>query len=71
MYNLRLLYLKGDPMNLIAKLLMNSLYGKFAMKQDSSIIEIFDTTNDKDIKLFNVLMDPIIINNNVINSPND
>ena len=32
MYNLRLQYDKGTPMNLIAKLLMNSLYGKFAMK---------------------------------------
>ena len=32
-------YLKTDPMNLIAKLLMNSLYGKFAQK--NSIIQIF------------------------------
>lgn len=32
LYNLRLQYSKGTPMNLIAKLLMNSLYGKFGMK---------------------------------------
>ncbi|OAX31150.1 hypothetical protein K503DRAFT_704144, partial [Rhizopogon vinicolor AM-OR11-026] len=32
MYSLRLEYSKKDPMNYIAKLLMNSLYGRFAMK---------------------------------------
>jgi hypothetical protein len=32
MYNLRMQYPKGDPLNLIAKLLMNSLFGRFAMK---------------------------------------
>jgi len=31
-YELRNLYDKSHPMNLIAKLLMNSLYGKFGMK---------------------------------------
>jgi hypothetical protein len=31
MYNLRLKYDKSHPMNLIAKLLMNSLYGRFGM----------------------------------------
>ena len=34
MYNLRLEYDKSHPMNLIAKLLMNSLYGKFGMRDD-------------------------------------
>jgi hypothetical protein len=34
LYNLRLQYPKGDAMNLIAKLLMNSLYGKFGMKDE-------------------------------------
>ena len=33
LYQLRLSYPKGHPMNLIAKLLMNSLYGKFAQKK--------------------------------------
>jgi hypothetical protein len=32
MYNLRMKYLKSHPMNFIAKLLMNSLYGRFGMK---------------------------------------
>ena len=32
MYILRKEYKKSHPMNLIAKLLMNSLYGKFGMK---------------------------------------
>jgi DNA polymerase type B, organellar and viral len=33
-------------MNLIAKLLMNSLYGKFGMKDEHNIVKIFNT-NDK------------------------
>jgi len=57
MYNLRLDYHKSHPMNLIAKLLMNSLYGKFAMKKDSSQIEIFDTSNKKGIQLFEEMLE--------------
>jgi hypothetical protein len=34
LYNLRLSYPKSDPMNLIAKLLLNSLYGRFGMNDD-------------------------------------
>ena len=30
LYKLRLRYSKNDPMNLISKLIMNSLYGRFA-----------------------------------------
>lgn len=36
LYNLRLTYPKTDPMNLISKLLLNSLYGRFGM--DDSFI---------------------------------
>jgi hypothetical protein len=32
LYNLRLKYPKTDPMNMTCKLIMNSLYGRFAMK---------------------------------------
>lgn len=35
MYELRCTYTKDNPLNLIAKLLMNSLYGKFGMKAES------------------------------------
>ena len=45
LYNLRLEYPKGDAMNLVAKLLMNSLYGKFGMKLESTEIAIYDTSN--------------------------
>lgn len=45
MYELRLQYLKGDAMNLTAKLLMNSLYGKFGMKSETTKIEILDNSN--------------------------
>ena len=36
MYSLRSQYPKTDPMNLIAKLMMNSLYGKFGMKTEKT-----------------------------------
>ena len=42
LYNLRLQYPKSHPMNFIAKLLMNSLYGKFGMRLESIEIQIFD-----------------------------
>jgi hypothetical protein len=42
MYQLRLKYKSGTPMNLIAKLLMNSLYGKFGMKPEKTTVNIFD-----------------------------
>jgi hypothetical protein len=45
MYSLRMKYPKKDPMNLIAKLLMNSLYGKFGMKSDTTVVEIYDSNN--------------------------
>ena len=47
MASIRASYPKSDPMNLIAKLLMNSLYGKFGMKSENTSIEIFDTTDLK------------------------
>jgi DNA polymerase type B, organellar and viral len=57
MYELRLEYPKGHPMNLIAKLLMNSLYGKFGMKPESTVIEIFDTANENELELFKDMLD--------------
>jgi DNA polymerase type B, organellar and viral len=57
MYELRLHYTKGHPMNLIAKLLMNSLYGKFGMKLESTRIEMFDTSNETDNEIFNDMLE--------------
>jgi hypothetical protein len=48
MYNLRLEYEKGHPMNLIAKLLMNSLYGKFGMSLDTTEIAIYNLDKEED-----------------------
>lgn len=48
MYELRLQYAKGDPMNLIAKLLMKSLYGKFGMKIDMMKSDIYSLNKNKD-----------------------
>jgi len=48
MYNLRKEYLSGHPMNLIAKLLLNSLYGKFGMKVEKTTVDIFNLNTDAD-----------------------
>jgi DNA polymerase type B, organellar and viral len=56
MYDLRMKYPKSDPMNLIAKLLMNSLYGKFGMKPEKTVVDIFDQSNSiEKIKFDNII----------------
>lgn len=45
LYNLRINYPKTNPMNLTAKLLMNSLYGKFGMKNESTEVSVFDCSD--------------------------
>ena len=40
LYNLRLQYPKSDPLNYIAKILLNSLYGRFGMDDNLSEIKI-------------------------------
>ena len=57
MYNLRLEYPKTHPMNLIAKLLMNSLYGKFGMRLESTQVEMFDTSNEMESQLLKDMID--------------
>jgi DNA polymerase type B, organellar and viral len=48
LYNLRLKYPKSDPMNFIAKILLNSLYGRFGMNDNFPTITIIprDYYND-------------------------
>jgi hypothetical protein len=61
-------------MNLIAKLLMNSLYGKFGMKLESTEIEMYDTSNEGEledlkssIKLYGeTIQDFVKIDNNML-----
>lgn len=57
LYQLRLKYPKSDPMNLIAKLLMNSLYGKFGMKSETTIVEIFNTSCSNQLELLSEMLD--------------
>jgi hypothetical protein len=49
LYKLRLKYPKSDPMNYIAKLFMNSLYGRFGM--DDNFNELRIVNNEEMIKL--------------------
>jgi len=57
MYNLRMEYEKDHPMNLVAKLLMNSLYGKFGMRLESTQVEIFDTDDESEAGLLKDMLD--------------
>ena len=42
LYSMRIKYSKSDPMNYIAKILMNSLYGRFGMADTFNEINIID-----------------------------
>jgi hypothetical protein len=53
LYKFRMEYPKTHPMNYIAKLLMNSLYGKFGMRMDNTEIEIFNVSDPIDQESFN------------------
>jgi len=57
MYSLRLSYPKSDPMNMIAKLLMNSLYGKFGMKLDVTSIEVLPISTKENKQMFKKYLD--------------
>jgi hypothetical protein len=49
LYLFRIKFPKSNPLNLIAKLLLNSLYGRFGMDDNFIDITIFD--NFKEFKL--------------------
>lgn len=49
LYKLRLDYPKSDPMNYIAKIILNSLYGRFGMRDDFDIIKILSSNEFNNI----------------------
>lgn len=57
LYNMRLEYHKDNPLNMICKLLMNSLYGKFGMKTTKSVVTLYDNSNDFDRDLLSFDME--------------
>jgi DNA polymerase type B, organellar and viral len=63
LYNLRLQYPKTDPLNYIAKILLNSLYGRFGMDDNFGAIEIIhkDYINDFENKFLNLITEKINI----------
>ena len=56
MYNLRLEFDKTHPMNYIAKLMMNSLYGKFGMRNEFTRIDIYSINTESDKVAFKDLL---------------
>jgi hypothetical protein len=62
MYTLRNEYPKGHPMNLIAKLLMNSLYGKFGMKLETTVVDMYDISTDEGKAHFREMVDILQLN---------
>jgi hypothetical protein len=58
MYNIRLSYPKTDPMNYTAKLLLNSLYGKFGMEDNYDQTKILN--NKEYLKMEKESIDSIL-----------
>ena len=59
MFELRSKYPKGDPMNQIAKLLNNSLYGKFGMRDEITRAEVFTINNQIEQDEFDKMIDAL------------
>ena len=57
MYNLRSLYSKDHPMNHIAKLMLNSLYGKFGMRNEFTRVDIYSINSEADKAAFKGLLE--------------
>jgi hypothetical protein len=68
MYNLRLQYPKSDPMNFIAKLLMNSLYGRFGMDDNFEDINVIhkDFYGDFENKFIDQISEKIEVDDYII-----
>lgn len=73
MYSLRQQYPKTHPLNTIAKLLMNSLYGRFGMKATSNKYVVINSSAPEDKQLANeilnsnasIVTDFVSLNNNI------
>jgi hypothetical protein len=61
LYNFRIDYLKSDPLNYIAKILLNSLYGRFGMDDNFSEINIIhkDYITDFENRFFDLITDKL------------
>lgn len=57
MYKIKLTYPKGDPMNYIAKLFINSLYGNFGMKSELTKIDFYSYKTNDDKAYLRKLLD--------------
>jgi len=75
LYKMRLDYPKSDPMNYIAKLLLNSLYGRFGMNNNFMINEVYhenDIIKNKILEKTNNIQNIIELGEyNIIQSQND
>jgi DNA polymerase type B, organellar and viral len=68
LYSLRLEYPKSNPLNYIAKILMNSLYGRFGMDDNFANINIIhkDYYADFENKFFDNIIDKIDLENYIL-----
>jgi hypothetical protein len=60
LYNLRLEYDKSDPMNYTAKILLNSLYGRFGMNDDFNLLDIVDQKELREMEKSHLTLSDII-----------
>lgn len=65
-YNLRCQYTKNSPINIILKLLMNSLYGRFGMKGSLPVTQIVNEQEYNKIQAIYEVLDQTVLNNKII-----
>nr|YP_009487206.1 hypothetical protein [Russula abietina]AWB36108.1 hypothetical protein [Russula abietina] len=68
LYNMRLQYDKSNPLNFIAKILMNSLYGRFGMSDNFDTIKIISKkeSNNYEFKILDSLIEKIDLGTHVL-----
>jgi DNA polymerase type B, organellar and viral len=68
LYNMRLNYPKSDPLNYIAKILLNSLYGRFGMNDNFAEIHIIhkDFINDFENKFLDLIIDKTVLDDYIL-----
>lgn len=66
LYNIRIQYSKSSPINVILKLLMNSLYGRFGMKSFLPTTQLVNENEYNEIQAIYDVLDQTVLNEKIL-----